>query len=100
MAPPEDNFPLSEHCNAVLTVLGFILLHKSDLPQELLPMHLINYRLHARYFSGTWKILCLILEVLDLTILFLSILVKNQFNKLSSIKCFSDGYPLSTHGAS
>lgn len=86
MAPPEDNFLHSENYGAVLAVLGFILLHKSDLPmlpQELLPMHLIKYRLHARYFSGTWKILCFIMEVLDLIILFFHTSVKKQFNKLS-----------------
>lgn len=100
MTSPEDNFLRSAHNNAVLAALDFILLQKSDLPHELLPMRLTKYRLHAKYFSGTWKILCLILEVLDLIILFLCTSVKNQFNKLSSVKCYSDGYPLRAHDAS
>lgn len=103
MAAPEDNFPHSERYGAVLVVLSFILLPKNDcpmLPQEFLPMHLIKYRLHVRYFSGTWKILCLIVEFIDLIIMFLCTPIKKQFNKLSSIKHYSDRCPLSAHGAS
>lgn len=83
MAPSEDNFTHSEHYDAVLAVLGFILLHNSDLPQ-----------------ACDLKLLRLIMKVLDLIILFLHTSVKKQFNKLSSIKRYSDRYPLSAHGAS